>query len=130
SRGSQIAMIRRAGEACRDETLSVITQNPFTRGMGTGAKQLGPPGRRTRSLSVPTRRERRRRARPPAHPCRTQVTGGVEPNEKQWHPVLPRRQAQPPRGGEIKRARIAGDLSDHAGKLSAAQGFLKRKQRV
>ena len=40
------------------------------------------------------------------------------------------RQAEPARGGEIERAGVSGNLSDHAGKLAAFEPFLKRKQSV
>jgi len=44
--------------------------------------------------------------------------------------MLLRCKAESARGGEIKSARIAVDLSDHASEVTAAQPLFKRKKSV
>ncbi len=44
--------------------------------------------------------------------------------------MLLRCKAETARGSEIERARVAGNLSDHAGKVAAFQPLLEREQRI
>ncbi len=54
----------------------------------------------------------------------------TQPDQPQRHAMPLHRQTEPPRGGEIERAGIAGDLSDHESQIAATQPFFQREQRV
>lgn len=81
---------------------------------------MGIPGRDGRWCSLD----------PPAHSGSPQIVPRIEPYQPQRHTVLFRRQPQPARGGEIERAWVSRDLSDHERKVTATQALLQRKQSV
>ena len=75
--------------------------------------------------------DQRRRARdPPAHPRAAEVRGAAQPHQPAGRAAAFRRDRQPPRRGEVERARVAPQFADHGGEAGASYPFLHRPQRV
>ena len=98
--------------------------------MAAGAEQFGLPARRAGRIGVPARARRGVARHLPPHAGGRQVAFGIEADEEQRHAVPFARQAQPARGGEVERARIARQLPDHRGKVAAAHRLFQREQHV